>query len=107
VEAEIAAEKKIKQAAEIDPKIVWKREFIEFKKSDDYSWFGDILESVYTYHGDTYVASYTGGAPKFKLDPRALKIADVNELITIADSGNTIKLTKKGKFFASLYDQAF
>jgi hypothetical protein len=106
--AELAVEDKKQEAAKKDPKILWRQEFNNFKKTNDYSSFSEILRAVYTHGGDTYVSGmYSGSSPIFQLNPQALKMADVKGLITISSSGSKVKLTEKGKFFASLYDKSF
>ena len=103
--AEVAAEKTKKQAAKIDPQLLWKQEFNAFKKSKDYPLFANILRSVYKYAGSTFVQGKFAGAPEFEVSPQSLKMADVGELITI--SGGDVRLTDKGKYFARLYDRPF
>lgn len=97
IDAQIALAEKRKDAARIDPKILWQAELDEFKKDPAYSSFGTIISAYYDHRGK--ITDYTGGN-NFKVSSGALILAENRGLIELDINANHLNLTEKGKWFA-------
>ncbi len=96
-----AAEQKVKterKVSQTDPAIVWSDEFERLKPLGVYTYFDQLIKSLYEYGGR--VATPNGG---FRLDRDLLAYADANELIEYNRTAGRISLTDKGKYFVKRY----
>lgn len=88
-----------RKADEIDPKISWERDFSEFKETEIYRKFYQILRSYYKQN--SWIKS-DGNS----IDLDILAYADSNGLVDIGEDdyqNAIIKPTEKGRFFFKLY----
>lgn len=104
VKEEVKTVQAKKQAAKIDPKILWDEEIRLMKDTGQFAKLKDVFVCYYQYGGERKVASQFPSHPVFELNADSLRIADANELVTISTNGKIIKLTDKGKYFASKYE---
>lgn len=101
LDAEIDTAKKEKQAAEQDPKIIWKKEYEAFSQSSLINFLPNIAESVYKHGGrvSKYYDKELGRWVGIELPKDGIAVAHTNDLISI--QGERLALTEKGKFFLS------
>jgi hypothetical protein len=103
-EAEVKQAKIEKAAEEVSPKLIWKREFDEFKKHSLFSEFQKVIDCVYSNGGKIYNKYYDEDVHEwfeFSLPQDMLVYADVNGLIIKGE--NVITLTDKGREFVKTY----
>lgn len=91
-----------KEAERVDPSIIWKEEYEQFKMDPAFSSFTNILESVYEHNGSIRITDQYDNTI-FEIAGGALMIADTNDLVKIDNGNNKISLTDKGKYFAKNY----
>lgn len=92
------------QAEKIDPKILWKQEYEDFRKHSLFKKFSEIIDSIYTHNGNIYRHDYDEEIKQwydFSLSQDILVYADVNKLIE--KNKDVINLTDKGKEFVKFY----
>lgn len=107
-QAEVAQAKIEKEAKEVSPELIWKKEFEEFKKHELFSKFQKVIDSVYSNSGKTYVHEYSDEIQEwytFSVPQDVVVYSDVNELIS-KDSTGGISFTPKGKAFVRYYTNA-
>ena len=102
LDAEIELTEKAKEAAKLDPKLVWAQEFEKFKEDPAFESFGFIIDSIYDRGGQIRVTNFENKL-LFEVPGGALAIAHSNNLININNKDRTIELTDKGKYFVSRY----
>lgn len=90
----VANEAKIKKN---DPTLQWSDEYESFKKIPLFSYFREIIESLYEHNGDIDVPH------KFRLDRDILAYADANELVDYHTNEETISIKPKGRYFVSRF----
>lgn len=103
IQAEVDKAKVEKTAKEIDPRIQWQKEFDDLDERKR-EWFKRVLMCVYEQEGIIKNYGITGGV-LFELGADALRFADSNEIVEMSGDSRRIKLTEKGKFFASRYNE--
>ena|SRR3990167_7951560 len=101
LKAEIETSKKEQQAAKLDPKILWDKEYRSFSASGLVNYFPEIAEAVYSHGGraQKYFSEVDGEWVGLNVDKDGLAIAHTNDLIDIVNG--SISLTEKGKYFLS------
>jgi hypothetical protein len=90
----VAKEVEIKKS---DPTLQWGEEYKEFKKIPLFSYFREIIESLYEHNG------YVDVPQKFRLDRDILAYADANELVDYDADEGTISIKPKGRYFVARY----
>lgn len=103
ITAKTSLAKKRNTAAKTDPKIVWDTEYQAFEKDPAFKSFTYILQAIYEHNGRTRVSDPIYNSVEFEVPGAALYLADTLGLITIAATNGAIRLTDKGKYFASKY----
>lgn len=94
-------EKKIEKQT---PEVVWEREYQQLKASNLWSFFDELVESLYRHGGKvTYIGRGFANNPEFQINQDILAYADSNALIDYDRKANTISLTDKGKYFVKQY----
>lgn len=97
-ESELEKKRIEKVAASESPELLWENEYKEFEKSYLYGKFREIIESIYKHSG------YVSYVNEKYISTDMLAFADTRDLIQFVEgSSNQIKLTPKGKFFASKF----
>jgi hypothetical protein len=101
-----AQEKKIvskKRVEQVDPKVLWEKEYTDFKNNQNFHSFRQIIEAIYKQNGRIL---WTLNGIRFEV-PEAiiayLHSRDVIELSRDANNYRTISFTDKGKFFVEKY----
>jgi len=106
VEAATNLSSKQKTANKVDPTILWKDEYAEFKSSKQYHNFGMIIESIYTHSGkirsgwNAYNEVY-----KFQIPNEVLIYFDSNGIVVLSSDKTKIDFTDKGRFFVAQYSK--
>lgn len=104
-EAEVRQAKIEREAEEVSPRLLWKKEYEEFKRHPLFKKFRQVIDSIYTYEGQVHVSYFDQeeqGWVKFDMDLDMLVFADVNGIAEKRET-NKVILTDKGKEFVKFY----
>lgn len=108
LEAEEKRASKQKSIEKTEPRILWEKEYAEFKSSSHYASFGRIVEAIYQHGGRIEWHVSPQSAVKVGIPKLLLAYAHTHELIELDKDKNNyqvIQLTEKGKFFVGKLTQ--
>jgi hypothetical protein len=80
----------------------WKEDYDEFKKSQMFNNFDDIVDSIIDHYGRIRETDIND-RPTWWIDKQLLAYASGNDLVDLDQSDASISLTDKGKYFVKLY----
>lgn len=93
---------KEKEIQKSDPSIIWKEEYVLFKRTQYYSDFNLLIESVYQRNGDIHWYKENTGL-RTSLPKGVLAYSHANGLVEFSSGNKVISLTEKGKFFVKQF----